>query len=440
MAAAALFERLTDNRIATQWFALGTATLLITGRMPFLLGVAFGVGALVGLRRKNLWIIVPAAIYCGLASPVAGFFLALVAIAVVVDRPRRTQAFITAVAALLPALILSAAFPEGGSFPFEPSSFWPQLAGTLLVLFLITHPGPSSSGTGKRDGELKRDPLVVGTVLYALVLIAAFAIESPMGGNAVRLGALASGPVVAVVLWPDRKWLLAAAAVPLLFWQWSAPIDNLLRTRGDDSVHQSYYDDVNAQLTTRGAKRVEIPFTENHWETAYVARHTPLARGWERQLDRKDNRLFYVGGLTPEKYKRWIQDNAVDYVAVPDAPLDYSAKDEAKVIAAGVPGLKPVWRGTHWTLYEVADPKPLATNATVAEAGHDSVKLNVKSPGNVHLRLRWTPYWRISQGTGCVAKDGDFTLIRAPRPGPLTLTTGFALGRVGATRPRCSGR
>lgn len=429
VAAAALFERLTENRVATQWFALGTATLLITGRMPFLLGVAFGVGALVGLRRQTLWITVPAAIACGLASPVAGFFLALVAIAVVVDPTRRIQAVLTAVAALLPALALSAAFPEGGSFPFEPSSFWPQLAGTLLVLFLITY---------KSDTDLKRDPLVIGTVLYAIILIAAFAVESPMGGNAVRLGALASGPVVAVVLWPDRRWWLAAAAVPLLFWQWSAPIDNLLRTRGDESAHQSYYSELNAELATRNVQRLEIPFTENHWETAYVAPHTPLARGWERQLDRKYNSLFYVGGLTPAKYARWIDDNAVTYVAVPDAPLDYSAKDEAKVIATGVPGLKRVWRGEHWTLYEVISARPLASNTSVFDTGHDTVQMNVKTPGNVHLRLRWTPYWRISQGTGCVVKDGEFTLIRAPKAGPVTLTTTFAIGRIGATTPRCT--
>lgn len=431
IAAATLFEKLTDNRVATQWFALGTAALLVTGRMPFLLGVAFAVGALVGLRRKNLWIIVPAAIACSLASPVAGFFLALVAVAVVVDRPRRTHAIITAVAALLPALVLSATFPEGGSFPFEPSSFWPQLAGTLLVLFLITY---------KRDADLKQDPLVIGTILYALVLIGAFAIESPMGGNAVRLGALASGPVVAVVLWPDRKWLLAAAAIPLLFWQWSAPIDNLLRTRDDDSVHQSYYSELNDQLSIRNAQRVEIPFTENHWETAYVARRTSLARGWQRQLDRKDNPLFYAGGLTPQKYTQWIDRNAVDYVAVPDAPLDYSAKTEAKIIAAGVPGLKQVWSNDHWRLYRVQRPRPIATNATVTAAGHDELKLNVRSAGTVRLRLRWTPYWRIVHGTGCVAKDGDFTLLRTPRAGAITLATGFAPGRIGATSPRCSGR
>jgi hypothetical protein len=430
VAAAALFEKLTDNKVAAQWFALGTATLLVTGRLPFLLGVAFAVGALVGLRRQNLWIVVPAAIACGLASPVAGFFLALVAVAVVVDPARRSLAIITAVAGLLPALLLSIAFPEGGSFPFEPSSFWPQLAGTLFVLFLITF---------KRDADLKRDPLVIGTVLYALVLIVAFAVESPMGGNAVRLGALASGPVVAVVLWPDRKWWLAAAAVPLLFWQWNAPVDNLLRTRGDDSVHAKYYDELNAQLAKRNAQRVEIPFTENHWEAAYVAPQTPLARGWERQLDRKYNRLFYVGGLTPQKYARWLKDHAISHVAVADAPLDYSAKAQAKVIATGVPGLKKVWRGKHWTLYEVTKARALAKGASVITSGHDKIELVADQPGPVDLRLRWTPYWRIVKGSGCLTKHGEWTRITGAEIGAMTLATTFSPSRIRATSPRCTG-
>ena len=47
-----------------------------------------------------------------------------------------------------------------------------------------------------------------------------------------------------------------------------------------------------------------------------------IARGWERQLDRKLNPLFYEdenGGLDPEAYRHWLDDLAVGFVAVPDA-------------------------------------------------------------------------------------------------------------------------
>ena len=53
-----------------------------------------------------------------------------------------------------------------------------------------------------------------------------------------------------------------------------------------------------------GPFRVEIPFTDNHWESRWVAPHVPLARGWERQLDRERNALFYDGRpLTPARYR-----------------------------------------------------------------------------------------------------------------------------------------
>ena len=74
-----------------------------------------------------------------------------------------------------------------------------------------------------------------------------------------------------------------------------------------------------------GSFRVEIPFTENHWEAAHVAPHVPLARGWERQLDRRYGALFYDGTLTPRRYRAWLDEHAVAYVALPDVPLDYAA-------------------------------------------------------------------------------------------------------------------
>ena len=73
-------------------------------------------------------------------------------------------------------------------------------------------------------------------------------------------------------------------------------------------------------------ERVEVPFTHNHWEAAHLASAVPLARGWERQLDEKANALFYDGRpLTPARYQRWLRDAGVRWVALPDAPLDYSA-------------------------------------------------------------------------------------------------------------------
>ena len=67
-----------------------------------------------------------------------------------------------------------------------------------------------------------------GAVLYGLGATLALVIETPMGGNAVRLGALFGGPVLLCALWgrpwTKRPWALALLAVgfaTLAFWQWS---------------------------------------------------------------------------------------------------------------------------------------------------------------------------------------------------------------------------
>ena len=111
------------------------------------------------------------------------------------------------------------------------------------------------------------------------MLVASFVLATPMGGNAVRLGALFAGPVAACLLWPGRARVLVALAVPLLYWQWVAPIHDWVQTRGDASTRSAYYAPLVAELRARQARegpfRVEIPFTANHWEARYVAPARP---------------------------------------------------------------------------------------------------------------------------------------------------------------------
>ena len=140
-------------------------------------------------------------------------------------------------------------------------------------------------------------------------------------------------------------WLLAIA-LPLLYFQWQAPVRDVrtLRRRpvGVGGV-------LPAAAPVPGPPggppfRVEIPFTPIHWEAYAVAPRFPLARGWERQLDIKYNQLFYGGPLTPATYDAWLHQLAVRFVAVPDAQLDYSARKEAALIDRGLPYLRLVMR------------------------------------------------------------------------------------------------
>ena len=431
VASAWCFERLVADlpggRVAAAWFAVATVTTLITGRLTFALGLAFALGAVLAATRGRggwLWLACALGVLTSLSSPVAGAFLALAAAAWWLDA-RGGWPVALAASALLPAGAVALAFPEGGTFPFVASSFWPALAAAVALAALLP-PSPRV--------------LRIGAVLYAAAIAAAFVLSSPMGGNVVRLGALVAGPVAAAVLWPRRPLALALVALPLVYWQWYAPIDNWVRAAGDPSTSGAYYHGVAAFLDHRPT-RVEVPFTENHGEAEFLAPRVPLTRGWERQLDIARNGLFYDGRpLTPARYRRWLDDNAVGYVALADAPPDASGVAEARLVRGGLPYLREVYRDAHWRVFRVTRARALARGAAAVTAiDSGAVRLRARRAGTVDLRVRYTPYWELVRGRGCVSEGpGGWTQLRLDGPGSAVLEPRFALSRVRATSPRCS--
>ena len=97
----------------------------------------------------------------------------------------------------------------------------------------------------------------------------------------------------------------------------------------DPVAKASYFDPVREYLRLLpDQRRVEIPFTLGHWEGAEVGSEVPLARGWLRQLDTGRNPIFYRDDMNALSYASWLSENAVRYVAVPDAKPDRSAYRE----------------------------------------------------------------------------------------------------------------
>src|SRR3954447_1298780 len=85
---AALFEPLARgwfgaerSRWGALWFGVASATLLFTARLPFAIGVAFGLASLLALQRKRRVLAIVFAVICPLGSPVAGLFLSMAGIA-----------------------------------------------------------------------------------------------------------------------------------------------------------------------------------------------------------------------------------------------------------------------------------------------------------------------------------------------------------------------
>jgi hypothetical protein len=431
VASALLFERLAHERFGSRawlgatWFGAATATNLLTGRLTFALGVALGLGALLAHQRRRSAAAVVLAVLCPWGSPVAGLFLALACAAHAVGS-RRRDALWVAGAALASTAALQLLFVENGVEPFVFSAFWPTIAFSAVVMALVP-----------RDQRSLR----AGALLYAAGCVGAFVLATPMGGNAARLGTLFAGPVLALAFWGRRPLALAALALPVLYWQWSAPVRDVSSAVHDPAVRAAYYTALNRFLSSHGAadSRVEIPLTRDHWENVFVARRFPLARGWERQLDMKYNRVLYRSRLGASPYRVWLQRTGVGFVALPDAPLDYSATGEAQLIRRGVPYLEPVWRSRHWRVYRVRGAGSLVSGpARLISIEPNRFTLLANRTGRLLVRTRFTPYWTVSLGSACLeaARDG-LTAVTVRRPGYIRVVARFAPGDLLAPARRC---
>ncbi len=411
VAAAWLFDRVAEEhfgdeaRLGAHWFAAATAVNLLTGRLTFALGCALGLAAVLAVTHRRDWLGALLAALATLASPVAGMFLGIGAAAWFVIGPRRKDAVLFGVASVAPVLVTTLLFPEGGVEPFVASAFWPAFA-TLALIFVAL----------PREERVLR----LGVVLYALVSFGCYVLDTPIGGNVTRLGAVFAGPVLACLLWPRHARTLALVALPLLYWQWNAPVRDYTRAKDDPAVHASYYDGVVGFLKDRSAAgpvRVEVPFTRNHWEARWLAPHVALARGWERQLDVERNDVFYDGRFTAARFTRWLSTNAVSYVAVPDAELDHSAAAERfLVLTDAVPALKEVYKDAHWRVFAVSAPfaQPLASGGTLTRMGTDDFTVRLPATGGeAMVRIHWTRWWDVVAGDATVRRaPGDWTFVK----------------------------
>ncbi len=397
--------------LATVWFAVSVAASVVSGRMTFTLGVATGLAALLALSHGRVTLAAGLAVLTSLCSPVAGVFVALAVTAWgLAARERRARALLLAVGAVAPAIALSLLFSAKGDFPFVASAFWPALAAIALVAVMLPR--------GERE-------LRIGAGVYAFVCVAAFAIASPLGANATRLGAIFAGPLlVGALVGRRRSAVLVAVALPLAYWSLYPAVRDVVRVTNDPSAERRYHEPLRGFLDAQpGTFRVEIPFTANHWETDFVARDFPLARGWERQLDRRYNALFYDGKLTARRYRAWLDLHGVRYVALADAPLDYAGRDEARLIERGLSYLRPVWRDAHWRVFAVTDPAPLAEGvASAISLSADGFAFTAKRAGDTFVRVRHTRWWTVTSGDACVtAAANGMTRLRVRRAGPIAV-------------------
>jgi hypothetical protein len=433
-------------------FALSVAGDLFIGRIAFALGVAIGLLAVHASARGSRALAGWLSLACAAASPVAAVFLALGACADWTVNRRTARALVLGG----PALALTGAFavllPEGGYEPFAISSLMAAGGASLCVLLLAS---PAL--------RLLRATFA----LYLLLLLGCYLVPSPIGSNAVRFGVLfapsmlvgcvriddvqaRAGSVIALVrraprVTSDRvaelgagsaAGLLATCAALMVSWQLTGPLAQSVGAALSTSSHASFYAPVVGFLrrASRGRPiRVEVPFTSSHWDAAVLGAHFMLARGWERQLDTRFDRLFYEARLSAAAYRAWLLANGVSYVALSDAPLDFSSLQEAALIRAGLPFLRLTDQTRHWRIYEVRGAQALADGpGSLKTLNGDGFSIAASRPGAFLVRVHYTPYWCVVSGSATLGPaPDDWTEMYVRRAGTIVVDAEFSLETLG---------
>jgi hypothetical protein len=276
--------------------------------------------------------------------------------------------------------------------------------------------------------------------LYLLANLAMIPPLTPMGSNVQRLGILFVGPLLLCALQRHGgmralrrpRWAVGAVFAGIALWVCWGPVVQTWQASSDPSTRASYYVPLERWLATHhpGPLRIEVPFTRSHWESALLAPQVELARGWQRQLDKRYDIALDSQNLTPGQYRRWLYGDAVSYVALPDVPLDGSSLNEARVIASSPPFLREVFHSAHWRVYRVLGAPPLARGpGKLTFLGHDRFALLARRPGTFVVRVRYTPWWTVSFGHASVAASaGEWTEVRVSRPGRVVIGARLTVG------------
>ncbi len=357
--------------------AFGVVSNLWCGRVPFLLGSAFAVAALLCVQRRTRAAAAALAVLSVLASPVAGAFLCLGLSGVVFTarlRQYRTTAWCAVAGAAATLIALAALFGAPGT---EPYPF--HLIGEvvlLLALMLVSAPP---------------DHLRVTLLTAGLAAFAAFLVPNGMGSNVARLALFCLPPAaVALSRRPDRA--LAVLSAPVLVLSAFSSQSAILSAANPGSS-TAYYAPLAGELDTLPAMtdyRLELVGAK-HAAYAALLDHATLARGWETQQDRALNAQVNARSLDVRSFRDWLDDNAVGYVAV---NLPGGTTPEARLVAHAGPGLlRPIWRSAHWELFGVTGPTPIVGMPAVLTASSQSA-LTVQVPCRctVPLHVRWSRF------------------------------------------------
>jgi len=410
---------------AARWggyvFALLSCAPLATGEYPYSLGVAAMVATLwwlsLGRRRAAL---AGAVLTVGFA-PLAFVFLLLVLLGLGLSEgqaaPRhvRFAASLAVVGTLGGAVVLF--LPVSGSQEFPPASLWPALgvlgAGALACL------------TAPRRAVRRLGVVLLAWCGACLVL---YSMATPIGYNVTRiqqvcfpllLAALAGSVPLRPSQARGRRQMFhgafaVGALVASLNWTAQPYTQEVIASMHSRLAPAAGWRAVNAFLARHWTPdyRVEVAPTYGHWESYWIGRRYPLARGWYRQADVARNGLLFRP-LTAVTYQRWLRDNAVRYVVVPAGHIQ--GQYEATLLRSGRSGLQRLESLPGFTIWQLPLPTPLLSGpaARISRYDHASISGYLPAAGLYRLRVQFNRFWQVHGSVRAqLAADGT-TLLNA---------------------------
>jgi hypothetical protein len=357
---------------AAYFGAAGVLCTMWSGRIPFLLGSVFAIGALIAVVHGKRWLTVTLTLLSIAASPLAGAFLVLGLSGTFLTtrtksyRPIIAYAAVTACVALL---LSSFAFGAPGPEPFT--------TGLLLELgvgFLLLFAGPP-------------DHLRTTIWVSAIAVVLLWAVPNGVGSNIARYVWFCL-PVAVLALSTRRTLVAGVLAFPLVFIGAFTTLTDLRHAYDPAASGQFYASLANRldQLPDLRSYRVEL--VDHGARAGYEALldHAMLARGWETQEDTELNRALTEDPLDPITYKEWLDNNAVGYVALPSSTA--GLYPEYKLVSSGRPSyLTRIWGDSKWDLFRVQNPTPIvASPASVI--GHDQKSMTLRIPCDCTVAVR----------------------------------------------------
>ena len=128
------------------------------------------------------------------------------------------------------------------------------------------------------------------------------------------------------------------------------------------------------------------------------------------------------------------------WVALPAAPLDFSARVERGLLLADQPFLEPVHASRDWRIWEVRDPEPPVSGPRAADRRRrrrlrprgDARRAGARAPARVAVLDG-------RRGDGCVSEDRDsgWTLVDVGRAGTLRVRARFSAAAALRREPDC---